>query len=211
MGMVPGRFLNRMCATKRSILAQHKNAVFIWIPKAAGTSMFGLFERCGAAKAVEVDQIESNWPRQAGWVTFGHMSYRQLVEKDIVNKEFDRDSFKFAICRNPYDRVISLYNYLKYHGVLPQELDFPGFLGVLYEEGIPPVGLYNVSGLSQCNPQVEWIRGVNMDRVVRLESMDRDLDEVLVLLGIGCKQIGHLNAVERSEAKSDYLTSDNIS
>lgn len=86
----------------------------------------------------------------------------------------------------------------------------PGSWVVLYEEGIPPVGLYNVSGLSQCNPQVEWIRGVNMDRVVRLESMDRDLDEVLVLLGIGCKQIGHLNAVERSEAKSDYLTSDNI-
>lgn len=204
------RLLNWLRATKRALLAPRKDAVFIWIPKTAGTSMFDLLESYGGVKAVEVDLVRSKWPRQAGLVTFGHMSYRQLVDQGIVSKEFDRNAFKFAICRNPYDRAISLFSYLKYHRVVPSELDFPGFLRTLDHDGCPPLGLYNVLGWSQCNPQVEWIRGIGVDRVVRFESIGRDLEEVLVLLGIGRKKVRHLNAVERSEATGDYLTLDNI-
>lgn len=205
-----GRLLNRLRVVKRAMLAQRKNAVFIWIPKTAGTSMFDLLGRYGATKAVEVDQIRSNWPRQTGLVTFGHMSYRQLVDQGVVSGEFDRDAFKFAVCRNPYDRAISLFSYLKHHGVVPIELDFSGFLRSLHDDGCPPLGLYNVLGWSQCNPQVEWIRDINVDKVVRFETMDRDLEEVLAILGIGRRTVRHLNAVERSEAASNYLTPENI-
>lgn len=205
-----GRLFNRLRAAKRALLAQRKDAVFIWIPKTAGTSMFDLLESYGGTKAVEVDLVRSKWPRQAGLVTFGHMSYGQLVDQGVVSKEFDRNAFKFAICRNPYDRAISLFSYLKYHGVLPSELDFAGFLRTLNDDGCPPLGLYNVLGWSQCNPQIEWIRGIDVDRVVRFETMGRDLDEVLVLLGIGRKKVRHLNAVERTEETCNYLTPENI-
>lgn len=204
------KLLNRLRAHRRQRSAVYKNAVFIWIPKAAGTSVFDMLESHGAVKAVEVSEIQSKWPKQNGVVTFGHMSYHQLVCQGIVSTDFDQSAFKFAICRNPYDRAVSLFTYLRRHKRVPSEMDFSEFIRSIYTNELPPIGLYNVSGWSQCNPQVEWLRNIAVNKVIKFENLEDGLNEVFPILGIYRRTIRHLNAATRADTLVNYLSCENV-
>ena len=68
-----------------------KKSIFIHIPKTAGTSIL---------KSL------------GGWAG-DHCSYREYLQASPTKfKEY----FKFCFVRNPYDRLVSTYNYLKYGG-----------------------------------------------------------------------------------------------
>jgi len=51
--------------------------------------------------------------KRNGTVSFGHLSINKLLSLGIIDKEYFDKSFKFAFVRNPYDRLFSIYNYLK--------------------------------------------------------------------------------------------------
>ncbi|NNJ71462.1 MAG: sulfotransferase family 2 domain-containing protein, partial [Kiritimatiellales bacterium] len=77
------------------------NAVFIWIPKTAGTSIW---------QAMDVPKLKSLHlakHRFAGHgpVTFCHMDYARLVEKGYISQTFNDSAYKFTFVRNPYDRA----------------------------------------------------------------------------------------------------------
>jgi hypothetical protein len=88
----------------RIIALQHsrkcKNAVFLWIPKNAGTSIYSVLVQYGCIKFKDIKSAKYAFP-QKGFVTFGHMSYEQLVDKDIVSTYFNNSSYKFCFVRNP--------------------------------------------------------------------------------------------------------------
>ncbi len=87
------------------------NAVFIWIPKNAGTSLYNMLQEHSCIKVKEASKIKQRFS-QRGLVTFAHMDYAQLVEQNYIRPEYDESSFKFCFSRNPYDRAVSLYVYL---------------------------------------------------------------------------------------------------
>ena len=69
------------------------NCVFVHIPKTAGTSVLLKLTK----KTISRD----------------HCSYREYLTADI--KKFNK-YFKFSFVRNPYDRLVSVYHYLKSGG-----------------------------------------------------------------------------------------------
>mgnify|MGYP006279717631 CR=1 FL=1 len=72
---------------------------------------------------------------------------------------------------------------------------------------LPRVGPYNVLGLSQANPQSDWIYDKNgnlmVDFIGKVENLNEDIDKVFEIIGINGK-IPHLNKTKRKKYKKYY-------
>jgi hypothetical protein len=165
------------------------DALFIWIPKSAGTSVFTALSELGMRKYKSIDKARHLFPDR-GMTTFSHQSVPLLVSAGAVSADYVARAFKFAFVRNPYDRCASLYRYYVKMKRIPAETGFARFLTTLDEEWrrceampqVPvdamsarlryygeefhygrsevfPVGLYNSLEWSQCRPQCDWLTG----------------------------------------------------
>lgn len=178
-------------------------AVFIWIPKTAGTS---IWLALNAPKLKTMDLVRNQFTNR-GTVTFGHMDYSKLVSEGYVNKAFDASSFKFTFVRNPYDRAVSLYTYLQQEAKkIPEDESFLDFWRKVLSTGCCPIGLYNQRELSQCNPQVRWVENVSVDYIGRFESVEKDLGAISSKLGLDIGDIAHANRSNHSDYRDYYCT-----
>lgn len=174
---------------RNTIQTRRKNDIcFIHIPKTGGKSLIYALQN-----QIEIKKLNKNFDFKSftncGAVTFGHIHYLSLQKAGFVSDEYHNSSYKFAIVRNPYDRIVSLYNYLSNRS----ELDGWGFDHFLDQVLIkrPPVGLYNKAGLSQTNPQSDWIMGENGDlitnEIFKLEELDKLHNTLSEILEINLK------------------------
>jgi hypothetical protein len=119
-----------------------------------------------------------------------------LKENNTIRQEFDDTAFKFCFVRNPFDRAVSLFYYLKKTKKLHQDLSFKSFSHILCDKAFPRVGLYNRNGLSQCNPQVDWIKDrdgkIFVDFIGRVENIDEDFKKICTKLGLNV-ELPHIN------------------
>lgn len=164
----------------------NRDAVFIWIPKSAGTSLYNSLEKLGCPKVKELRFIPKRFA-QKGLVTFGHMDYLGLIEAGHVSREFDQRAKKFAIVRNPYDRATSVYFYIrdrhKHFALWHKTPSFEEFLELVEAGFHERIGLYNERGMSQANPQVAWTKGIALDYIGRVEAMGESIKAISDLLG----------------------------
>ena len=150
------------------------NILFNWIPKSAGTSIFSfLDDKFGALKITSLSQVRNF--KQQGCVTFGHLSYFHLRVLKLVQDSFHDNSFKFSFVRCPYSRSVSLYNYWISEKRMSSSVNFKEFMKAVHLKR-PPIGLYNVVGLSQTNPQADWLVSGNgktfVDKIYKLENLE---------------------------------------
>ncbi|MDA0321191.1 MAG: sulfotransferase family 2 domain-containing protein [Verrucomicrobia bacterium] len=186
---------------KEYFSARGRNAVFIWIPKNAGTSIFNMLNAPQFKTAYHAKYRFA----QRGTVTFTHMDYAELVSQGHVSRRFDRSAFKFAFSRNPYARAVSLYFYLraaKCPGAGQES--FLAFCRELGERGCDPIGLFNVNGTSQCNPQVRWIEHTRLDFLGSVETLEADLKRLFEELKLPHTAPLHLNQIERNDYSEYY-------
>lgn len=184
--------------------AKHRNSVFIWIPKTAGTSVY---EMLGSPPLLKTRHLIRTRFANKGLVSFGHVDYGLLLRDGYVSAEFDRTAYKFAFCRNPYARMVSLYFYSQRVGRLSAEISFLDFCRQLADHPCEPVGLYNSDGLSQCNPQCRWLEGFGVDFVGRVESLQTDLSVALKELGGELNaEVPQLNSTTHREYQNYYCS-----
>ncbi len=176
------------------------DAVFLWIPKTAGTSIQTALS-CPMLNST--DLVRYRFP-QKGAVTFGHMSYLQLVEAGYVSRSYHESAFKFCFVRNPYDRAVSLFHYLKKRPRLDPGLSFVAFCRKLRDGEFAPIGLYNDIGLSQCNAQARWLDSIDVDFIGRYESLEADFATLLTLLGLPPTHIPRTNATHHQPYSHYY-------
>ena len=107
-----------------------------------------------------------------------------------LTRDYFARAFKFCFVRNPWDRLVSLFFYLKQnrHQAVRHYEDFSAFCLDLETVNIPPVGSYNSKGLSQARPQLDWLVDdageLFVDFAGRYESLDRDVKHICQVLGI---------------------------
>jgi len=175
---------------------------FLWIPKTAGTAVFEwLADEIGMLKMRDLRDFRA-FPN-TGAVTFGHVHYLSLRANRQVNDTYHNNSLRFTVVRNPYERVVSLYGYVQKHRTYTS--DFATFLEQLELERTP-VGLYNVAGLSQGNPQLNWLTdtdgGLLPHHVFHQENLDEIEDVLPNLLGwtprtrLGRKNVGKKTSID---------------
>jgi len=168
-----------------------KNVIFVWIPKTAGGSIWyeALAKQNGSVGNKETWNDTSLFNNEK-IVSFGHMSILDLLSNGIISKDYFDNSFKFAFVRNPWDRVVSLYHYLKPTSIVKDKC-FSSFCKYLKYNQIEPIGPYNVIGLSQCNKQISWLVDNNgkifVDFIGRYENLQKDFEKVCSIIGIPSK------------------------
>ena len=186
-----------------------KNFMFIWIPKNAGSSLVNLGfdsnEKSSLINRMHLIELEKDYPKlnlysinnaltnsfhwYSGGVTFGHQDISLLVKNGYIDRDYYKNTFKFCIVRNPYDRMVSLWEYTherqtsgdweyRYHSY-----NFKDFCKWISQVDIKPVGLYNEAEYSLLNQQVCWIPD-DIDYIVRYEKLKDGIDEVCNILEI---------------------------
>jgi Sulfotransferase family len=187
----------------------NKDAIFIWIPKTAGTSIVSTLEQNGALMLLDVPSVRAYFENR-GLATFGHMSLVELVEQGYVSVPYFARAWKFAFVRNPYSRAVSLYHYLVHTRYLPPTTSFAIFCSYLEEHAYEPVGLYNHEWLSQLNPQASWLFSSDgqamYDFLGRFENLDEDFSRVREMLQLrnSSESLPSLNTSNRQSVASHY-------
>src|SRR5690606_13707863 len=108
--------------------------VFVWVPKTAGTSLWELLADNGGQKYTDPHEARWSFPGR-GLVTFGHADLAALVAEGVVDAGFVAGAHRFAVVRDPFDRAISLYEYLRRIERLPAGLSFELFSCLLRDGG----------------------------------------------------------------------------
>lgn len=161
--------------------------IFIHIPKSAGTSIekylgMGSIDQLFSYKAIkntalaydrtkfsiqELTEFENVSPQ--------HLTMQQLQK--IIKKDIIQNFYKFAIVRNPYNRLLSEYSYITEiatNKLLPYvSLPFPNFVEkVLSLPRLKQIEIFDGHLL----PQVEFVtdneKNILVDRIFRFEELE---------------------------------------
>lgn len=182
----------------KNFLFQKDNlkVIFIWIPKNAGTSTYRMLNNSiGMKSFLNLSDIQKFFTN-SGNATFGHIGLKELLAKGIISNDYWTSAVKFCFARNPYDRFVSLYFYMHKHNRIPNEFTFLDFIREIIN-GIPPVGLYNFEGLSQCNTQNKWIEGLEVDHILYFERFKSEMNNFSKILNISVKYFHENQSINR--------------
>jgi len=188
---------------EQKIECEYKNAVFIHIPRTAGRY---ISIALGLERYIYRTRMKTLF-NQSGLINIGHQDYRMLLKNGIIGKEFDKTSFKFTFCRNPFDRLISHYAYArqKHPDILPKDVSFEYFVQNLKTYNVPRN--YNRKRLQKktFRPQIKSIGGVKMDFIGRFENLSEDVQKVADILNI---QVNDVMPIGKTKHKpyQEYYT-----
>jgi len=182
------------------------NAVFIHIPKTAGSY---IMEALGLENFA-LPRQRKNF-RQEGCVTFGHQNYLWLVRRKTIAKKFHISAFKFASCRNPFDRVVSHYFYTisRHPDILDNKTRFIDFTRMMGKVQTPNRLSRRVDGQDWFRPQVEQIRGIDLDYIIRFENLNEDVNKIADIIGSSVKKIGR-RRFSRHKPYKEYYNEESI-
>lgn len=131
---------------------------------------------------------------------FNHKFHRGAQDPQYKNSGFGKysDYFIFASCRNPYERVVSAWNYLqrdfdtKYKRSFPKGLSFKDTLLNLPEQ---KEGVYDYAHITEC--QTDCILNSSgtpiTDMIIKFENLQEDFNIVCDKIGIPHQQLPHKN------------------
>jgi hypothetical protein len=135
------------------------------------------------------DELHSNYDPSKD-ITFGHVEINSVRNK-LIHNDVWHNYYKFCLVRNPWDRAVSLFEYLKYEGQ-----NFASFVFNL--PNVESIGFYNKKELSQCRPQTDWIPK-DIDYVGKVETLESDIDRICEITDRERPEIQKVNITKNRE------------
>ena len=183
----------RIAARRRQVLtdwSRRHNALFIHVPKAAGLSVY---QGLGMQRPAD--------------------THAPATACRIADPAFFDGAFRFAVVRNPWDRLVSAYHYLSQDSAFPQDRlwarrrlsrapDFAGFMRLMAQ----PWTRNQIMGWRHFLPQTAFleVRGQNaMDALIPFEALNDGLADAARKIGVAYKP-AHVNRSRRSDYRAYY-------
>ncbi|KXJ59716.1 MAG: hypothetical protein AXW14_14910 [Alteromonas sp. Nap_26] len=167
------------------MISHKRKCIFFHIPKCGGQSVEDIFIRDAGLtwESREPLLLRKNTNPLVGPPWLAHLTYREYLAYNYVSPELMADYYKFAIIRNPYQRLESLYKYMGYDCVMK----FSDFISEVIVKNLVNKGnlFYFIK------PQYEYL--VNNDGVICIDEILK-LEEV----GYGFKKIAKKLELEES-------------
>jgi len=193
------------------IVSRGRRYIFVHIPKTGGTAMALALE----ARAMADDILVGDTPkarrrkgRLKGVNTAGRLwKHSSLAEAEgLITRAEMADLFTFTLVRNPWDRVVSYYHWLRVQGfdhpavALARRVDFAGFVtdpATRASLHAAPYGAYlrDAAGVEHA------------DLFIRLEHLKADLDPLEAHLGFALK-VPRANVSDRGRDWRPYYDDD---
>jgi len=173
------------------ISTKHKT-IFVHIPKVAGQSIETLFlEDLGlnwdTRQALLLRKKKSDEP---GPHRLAHLKAKDYVGLGYLEASKYEEYFSFSFVRNPYSRVMSLYNYLGYSRII----SFSAFINSVLSKKVREDHFF-------FRPQYDYLYCDNgklwVDFVGKLEHISEDIEYVMEKVGLEGKNLPHINKSEK--------------
>jgi len=183
------------------LVSDSKKFIFIHIPRTAGFSV-----RQSLQPWVDHQNLDFS---QARWEQdYPHYTTREV--RQIVGEERFEEYFKFAFVRNPWDRVLSRYLYLRKFNDRPNQplnprgyyapgtLSFLGWLKGSEPHGVHPLDL---------RPQKEWLIDDSghtvVDCIGRFETLAADFESICQHIDLSLV-LPHVNRSDHGHYREYY-------
>jgi len=179
------RLLSKLFHIKPTPLRQGKNGAFIFIHinKTAGTSI-------GNAIGLPIKH---------------HQTAREVIHQ--IGKNKWNTAYKFTLVRNPWDKVVSHYEYRRKRNkteVGSRAISFSEWVKKTYG---PDKDLFYYNNPKAFQTQVEWLKDdegrITIDFIGKFESINEDFDQIKHAIGLEA-ELPHLNASKRAGFQSYY-------
>ena len=161
--------------------------IFVHIPKCAGSSMYSQY-----------------------YTTYGHGLRKKTFKYFKDSSERKTPHFSFTFSRNPWDRLVSAYNYLSRGGSSSKDLKDYRRLFYTHKNFKTAVLNWHESYFDQIHfkPQWEWIcddnKNVIVDFVGRFENLQHDFNTVCDKIGVPRKKLPHKNKTNHKHYTEYY-------
>jgi len=191
------------------IISRARSYVFVHIPKTGGTSLAQALETRAARDDILIGDTPKALLRKkriAALTPQGRLwKHSTLADIDgVLSMQELAGMFTFTLVRNPFDRVVSYYEWLRAQRfdhpsvVLAHRVDFGSFLAdhqtqKSLKEAPAASYMLRADGVTQCSAYI------------RLEHFERDAAVLWSHLGFELG-IPHLNASKRAPDYRDYYT-----
>ncbi|WP_101068967.1 sulfotransferase family protein [Roseovarius salinarum] len=186
------------------IISRGRNYIFVHIPKTGGTAMAAALERRAMADDILVGDTPKARRRRGrlkGLATAGRLwKHSTLADIDgLVTCDEIAAAFTFTLVRNPWDRAVSYYHWLRGqrfdhpHVRLARHLDFSGFVNaprVQADMRAHPYGHYMTAADGREHARL----------FIRLEHLEEDAGPLWAHLGFRLD----VPVTNRSERGRDY-------
>lgn len=187
-------------------MISHKHrCVFVHIPKCGGQSVEHIFvKENGLTWDTRAPLLlRSNDDERLGPPRLAHLTYQDYIRYGYASEQMMNEYMTFAIVRNPFKRVESLYRFWGYDAAIT----FEKFVTEVLEKQI------NERGVSYWffRPQTDFICDdegeILVDHLVKLEEIDQTLPKILAESGVMNTSIPHVN---KSKEKRGFVQTLNL-
>jgi hypothetical protein len=134
-----------------------------------------------------------------------HDTTKEII--DMIGVDKYNATYKFAVVRNPWSKVVSQYNYriqTKQNNLADSKIQFKEWLFKTYGDHKDKT-LYDDPKMFQT--QMWWLKDheekVSLDQIIRLENLKSDFAEVSKIIGITSK-VPHRNRSKSVNYKSYF-------
>jgi len=182
--------------------------IFLHVPKTAGTSITSWLSQFTSWNDIELGGTAYGEAMQEVYgkrfKLYKHSPAQQV--KRVVRDEIWEGYFKFGVVRNPFDRLVSAYQFYR-------SWDHPGVAAVKEMESFDEFLASDYFARDRRNAsrptgsQADCLgvsAGLGIDRVCRLERLSEDLSEVASALGLPTPELDRLNDSERKPLGEYY-------
>jgi len=200
------------------IISHTHRAIFVHIPKTAGTSISALFEPHLRWNDLVIGGTAFGERIQPAYLErFGiskHMRARDI--RRVVGATLWEDYFSFAIVRHPYRRLVSFYNWKKaaVSRAAPDApvWSWPATDAFLQSKSFSEFIRHEKFLTSRAGqPQVDWVYDEDgrcmVDFVGRFEELQAAIDTVARRLGFDSTPLGVHNASESDRPQAELVQS----
>tara|TARA_B110000444_G_scaffold260638_1_gene308413 strand:- start:1279 stop:2544 length:1266 start_codon:yes stop_codon:yes gene_type:complete len=172
---------------EKNVIQKEKDHIYIHIPKTAGSSAY-----------IQNFSYHGHNSRNPNYIYYKDSNKRKLSK------------FSYAFVRNPWDRLVSAFFYLKGGGNwLPDEEDYEKYLAK-YSNFTDMLLNWDDDILNQCHikEQYKWIcddeENIIVDFVGRFENLQEDFNVVCDKTGIPRNQLPHTNKTKHKSYTEYY-------
>jgi hypothetical protein len=193
-----------------------KKAIFIHIPKTGGTFIrenlekyydfkFYILKRADHEKYCKVNEFpkNSNFTQFVANRVHGILKYAKT--SNYINRMINMNNEKwksykiFCFVRNPYDRLISGWNFLK----SKHDVDIP-FEKYIYQEDSISDFEYIHSFMSQYKNMIDENDNFAIDYLGKFENIEEDFKNILLKIGFNENEINHDKEKKNNFSHSPY-------